>query len=402
MTPSSNDHETERKIEVRAVFTFLIVLAILALAIIGAIFMIVNKRVAKQEEKERPVPGVEIMIVEIGDHPVKITTQGVIESRREATLTAEVSGRVLGISPNLKRGGIVKQGERLAWLDNADYQSALASAQSTLADAELALAQEQARVEQARLDWEKLGRGASGNPLVLREPQLASAQAKAASARAAVDQAKRNVERTEITAPFDAGIREASIEIGSVAGPGQTITRLFSNNDLEIRLPLTLEDFGFLQRDPAGKLTGSIRLSATIGGNLIEWPAEPVRIDQEIDRATLSAQLIAKVLPGSNKDFPLPPVGLFVQCEIQGATLTNVAEIPRRAIREGGQVLLVTPQNQLEFRDLTTVRTTRTTAIVHEGLTTGERLCLTRLNNPVNGMPVRVNETIDPPSIKKQ
>ncbi len=107
MTPSSNDHEIERKIEVRAVFTFLLVLAILTIAIIGAIFMIVNKRVAKQEEKERPVPGVEIMIVEIGDHPVKITTQGVIESRREATLTAEVSGRVLGISPNLKRGGIV-------------------------------------------------------------------------------------------------------------------------------------------------------------------------------------------------------------------------------------------------------------------------------------------------------
>jgi RND family efflux transporter MFP subunit len=392
MNPPSTIHEQERKTAVRAVFTFLAALAILSLAIVGAILMVVNKRVAKQEDKPRSIPGVTVTLAETGPHPVKILTQGVIESRRESLISAEVTGRVLEISPNLKRGGIVRQGETLVTLDKADYLAALARAQAALADAELVLAQENARVEQARLDWEKLGRGASGNPLALREPQLAAAQAMAESARAELERTKRDVERTEITAPFDASIREANLEVGSIAAPGLTIARLFSISELEIRLPLTLEDFGFLQRSADGSITGTITLTGTIGSTPITWSAEPNRLDREIDRRTLSAHLVARILPGPDKNFPLPPVGLFVQAEIHGLTLDPVAEIPRQAIREGSQVIIVNPDDTIAFRDLEIIRSTRETAIVRSGLAPGERICLTRLNAPVAGMQVRITE----------
>ena len=401
MTPPPPALETERRTAVHAVVTFVAILGVLGLAITVAVFMFINKRVAKQEDKPRPIPTVAVTTVELSSHPVTISTQGIIESRRESTLSAEVAGRVVEISPNLKRGAVVQSGETLARLDDADYQAARGRAESILADVELALAQEEARTEQARLDWEKLGRGASGNPLVLREPQLAAARAKVASARADAERAERDVARTTLTAPFDAAIRDAAIEVGTIASPGQTIATIYSYNDLEIRLPVTLEDFGFLERAADGRITGEITLHGTIGGTLFTWSAEPVRLDREIDRRTLSAHLVARVLPSAGSPFPFPPVGLFVQAEIHGSTLDTVAEIPRRAIREGSDVILITPDNTISFRTVDVVRSTRDSAIIRSGLAAGDRICLTRLNSPVAGMTVRISEAdAAPPSQK--
>lgn len=214
--------EDERKSAIHAVFSFVAVLVIIGVSAGVAMFIVANKRKAAEVPRERIVATVETMAVELRDYPVWIETQGVVESRRETSLAAEVSGRVAGISPNLKRGGTVAEGEVLVTIDPSDYRSALARAEAALAEAALVLAQEEARNEQARLDWEKLGRGA-GRPLVLREPQLAAAQAQETSARAEVERARRDVERTEISAPFAASIREAAVEVGAVIGAGQMI-----------------------------------------------------------------------------------------------------------------------------------------------------------------------------------
>lgn len=382
--------EDQRKSALKAVFSFLVVLVILGVSLGVAILLVVNKRVAAEEERERPLPAVEVLLVETVDFPVRIQTQGVVESLRETRLAAEVSGRVVEISSNLRRGGVVTEGERLVQIEPADYQSALARAVAAVADAKLILAQEEARFEQARADWEKLGRG-PGSPLVLREPQREAARATLASRQAEEERARRDVERTEIRAPFDASVREAAVEVGAVVVHGQMVAELFSSTDLEIRLALPLEDFGFLQRDPQGMPLGEITLRGTIGGDEYEWPAKALRLDQEIDRRTLSGHLIAKVLPQQDSAFPLPPVGLFLQATVEGRTLQNVAEVPRRALLEGGRALVAGPDDRIHFREVEIVRGTRDTAVVRSGLSAGERLVLTRLSAPVNGMQVRID-----------
>jgi RND family efflux transporter MFP subunit len=381
------DEET-RKTALRAVFSFLAVLLLVGLSLGIAIVLVVNRRLAAEVEAERPLPTVELLSVKMQDHPVVIETQGVVESRRETSLAAELTGRVVEISPNLKRGAVVAEGERLVQIDPADYRSALARAEAALAEARLVLAQEEARSDQARMDWQKLGRGA-GSPLVLREPQREAAQATVASAQAEVERARRDVERTEIRAPFAASVRDAAVEVGAVVNPGQKIATLFSASDLEVRLALPLEDFGFLQRAPDGTAKGRTTLRGTIGGELYEWPAEPVRLDQEIDRRTLSGHLIVRVIPQPGSAFSLPPVGLFVQAKLEGSTLAHVAEVPRRALLEGSRALVLDADARIQFRDVDVIRTTRDTAVVRSGLTDGERLVLTRLSAPVNGMQVR-------------
>ena len=372
--------------------SFVLILAIIVGTVIGVVLLVLNKRVAKEDEKQRIVPAVEIVEVTAADHAVKIFTQGVVESARETMLAAEVGGRVMEISPAFKRGGTVKKGERLVQIDPADFRATLAAAAAKQADAELALELERARAQQAKLDWEKLGNGNEPlNPLVLRKPYLAVAEASAASAAEAAAKARRDVERTEILAPFDAGVRSANAEVGAVVAPGTMVAELYASSDLEVRLPLSLEDFGFLDRDAKGIVT----LKGTIGVEEYLWKAEPVRIDPEIERTTLSAHFAVKVLPTEGSAFPLPPVGLFVKAEIAGKTLGGVSEIPRRALLEGDRVIVVGEGNQIAFRDLVIPRLTRKTALVSGGLEAGDRIVLTRLSAPIAGMEVQIQQDIN-------
>jgi RND family efflux transporter MFP subunit len=385
--------EADRKIQVRAVASFVLILAILVVTVLGIIFLVINKRVAKEEVKQRVVPAVEVVEITAADHAVIISTQGVVESARETRLAAEVGGRVMEISPSFKRGGVVKKGERLVQIDPADYRSALAAAEVRRAEAELALELEEARVEQAQLDWAKLGSGSDPlNPLVLRKPYLVAAEASAASAVEAAAKARRDVERTEILAPFDAGLRSANAEVGAVVASGTLVAELYASGDLEVRLPLSLEDFGFLARAADGKVTGEIVLKGKIGAEDYTWKAEMARVDPEISRETLSAHIAVKVLPTEGSVFPLPPVGLFVNAEIAGKTLDDIKEIPRRALMEGNRAILVMADNKIAFRDLTIPRLTRETALVSGGLEAGDRVVLTRLSAPIAGMEVEIEK----------
>lgn len=382
--------ESERKIELNAVISFMIILGIIGLTIFGVIVFKFTKPTSKEVVKEKPRPAVEVMVVSKTNHKVEIRTDGVVESLRETALAAEVQGRVVEISPNFKRGGRVKQGEVLVKLDKADYQSALATAEVAAAEASLALEQERARVEQAQLDWDKLGKGEPRNPLVLRAPYLKAAEAKLDSAKQQAEKARRDLERTEIVAPFDAGVRAANAEVGAVVALGSMIAELYSSGEIEVRLPLSLEDFGFLHRDVSGNIQGDVVLKGKIGLKEYEWKAVPVRVDPEIDRKTLSASVVVKVLASENTEFSLPPVGLFVDVRLEGKALDNVIEIPRRALLDGQRVIVVDDKDKILFRDVRVVRANEMTVMIGEGLEAGERVVLTRLSSPVAGMEVMV------------
>ena len=396
MTPHAESLETERRSHVRAVLSFVLALGIIGVSITLAVVLFLTAPKAEKARDDRSLPAVELLPIQPGRHTVRILTQGVVESRRETSLAAEVGGRVVEISPRLKQGERIADGELLARIDDADYRAAVARAESALAEAELALAQEDARVKQAQIDWERLGRGGAGNPLVLREPQRKAAFARVESAREELARSRRDLERTRITAPFAAAVRSARIEVGAVASPGQAIAEIYSDTDLQLRLPLPLEDYGFVTLDAQGLPVGEIRLRGSLGGESLEWPAESIRLDPEIDRRTLSGHWIVRVRPGTHPAYPLPPVGMFLYAEITCGELENVVEIPRRAIRDTGEVLLVDAEDRLQFRRLEVIRRTAESAVIREGLSAGERLCLTRLNAPVAGMQVRVEEPATP------
>lgn len=392
--------EKNRKLALRAVGSFLAVLVILGVTAGFGYVLNANRPQAKKKEVEVATdPFVKVSRVVLAEGGVEILAEGVVESQRVVTLTAEVSGKIIEVNPQLVPGGRVSEGEVLARLETADYLAALEQAKATVADAELAIEQEVAKRDQALRDWQSLGKGEPSS-LLSRKPQLVSARARLQSAKAEAQRAARNLERTVLRAPFDAVVRQESVEVGAVLAPGTQLATLFSERSLEVELPLRLEDYALLQRDEQGRVQGAVILLGTLGSREVEWPAQVLRTTGEVERGALTAGVVVGVQGADGEgEFRLPPPGLFVKARLEGQALSHAVVVPREAIRDGDRVAVANEGGILEFRNLKVVRSTSSEVLVTEGVKEGEQVILTRLSNASEGLKVSIEEEQkEPPS----
>lgn len=383
--PETNDQEElQRVTAIHAVKSFLLALIILVVASVLLIVLVLTKKDPETKELTELVTSVRVQPIVAAEHQVRIETQGAVRSLREVTLSAEVRGRVVTKAADLVAGGTVRKGQVLVELEAADYKAAEARAKSAVAEAKLALEQELAMAEQAASDWRKLGRGEASD-LVLRKPQLAAAEARLESAEAELLRAQRDVERTAIRAPFDARVRATMVEVGAVLAPGTPVAELYSPEELEVRLPFSLLDYGFLKQGGDSPFL----LTATVGGEVRSWPAVLDRIDGEVQRSTLSAFGIARIKPDARGQ--LPPVGLFVEAEVPGQRLEDVVVLPRAAVR-GRDEVWVAQEGRLAKREVSILRTTAEELVVRGEFEAGDQLVLTRLAAPMAGMKVEIRD----------
>jgi hypothetical protein len=88
-------------------------------------------------------------------------------------------------------------------------------------------------------------------------------------------------------------------------------------------------------------------------------------------------------------------MGTFVSAEIEGTTVSNVIRVPRHALRGNSELMFVDENNRLRIRPVTVLRTESGYAYIADGAEAGERISLTAIESPVNGMLVRVESTED-------
>lgn len=366
----------------RRTLPFLILMA--ALAIFG--MMVANRAEPPKVEPHKHVPSVRAITVQPADIAIKLPSQGMIESRQVTTLASEVAGRVIRVSPKFNTGELFEEGEILLELEPADYEAALRQAEASLADARLAEATEKARAEQAVRDWGKLAGKEKPGDLAVRKPHLESAASRVKAAEAAVVKATRDVERTAIKAPFRGKLRAKFTELGSVLAPGARVAELYSADALELRLPLSLDDYSFLDADTT---KAGVRLHTSIGGKEHAWQAKVSRLEGDVDRGSRSVYLVAEVVDTKADDTLMKP-GLFVRAEVGGTTLKNVTRVPRAAFLDEKRVLVVHPDNTIHSRELRVVRGEGAHQIVSGGLEQGDRVVVSTLASPVEGMAVEV------------
>ncbi len=366
-------------------------LAILAGAGLFVAVMIMTQPEAKKKTETVPLPVVEFVKVAIEDVSVVVPSQGMVEAARTTSLAAEVGGKVIMVSDKFDVGGQFEKDEVLLEIDQADYKAALARTESALAQAELTLATEETRAEQALKDWKKLGGGGQPSDLTVRKPQLAAAKAGIEAAKADVEKAKRDLERTKVRAPFAGTLEMINTELGSYLAPGTPVADLFENAPFEVRLPVSLDDARFVQANAEGELMGDVEINSNTRG----WDAKIVRSEGRIDRTSRSMHLVAEisgVRDGAGTGaLPLQP-GLFVQAEIQGRTVTDVARVPFPAFVDLNRVTLIDPDNKLRFREVEILRREGDVVLVSSGLKAGDRVCLTELADMIEGREVDPRE----------
>jgi len=150
-------------------------LVVIGIAGFAAITMVRNRPPVETQPPVFSPPGVQVHQVALSEVAMGVTSQGTVQPRTESQLVPEISGRVTWVSSSFAEGGFFEEGDALVKIDPFDYEQALISARSQLAQARLRLAQEQAEAEIAEREWNDLGRG-DPRELTLRKPQLDEAQ----------------------------------------------------------------------------------------------------------------------------------------------------------------------------------------------------------------------------------
>ena len=114
-----------------------------------------------------------------------------------------------------------------------------------------------------------------------------------------------------------------------------------------------------------------------------------MRLEAEIDERSRMIYGVTRLKLDDSADSPTLPVGMFVQAEIRGRRVENVVRLPRSAMRDNNQVLVVDDEDRLHFRQVTILRLEHDDMLISEGLADGERVCISPLQTVVEGMLVR-------------
>lgn len=364
--------------------SFRILLAVVILCAGFALFILLAKlkKTPLPANPPKPFQEVETVTARKADLNVEIPAQGTVEPVTVTRAAAEVGGTILAVAPNFKAGGTFKAGDVLLEIDPADYKAALAQAQATLADARLAVVQEEMKAEQAERDWQRIATpGQAPSELARRIPQLAAARARVDSAEAAVDKALRDLERTKLRAPYDGRIRRKLADLGTHVAKGNGLAEFYATDPLEVRLPVPRQDAAFFD------LRGQEIVLHEPGGQGRTWQARVDRTEGEIQRDSRSIVVVARI-DGRAADAPLP--GQFVHTTIAGRVIPGLVRVPRRAFAKSDRVLVVGDGHTVTTRPVKILRTEKDDVLVSQGLEDGEQLCVTALTAVIEGMEVKV------------
>jgi len=349
-----------------------------------------NGPVADRELPARVIPVVNIIEVFSGAQQLVVNTQGRVEPLRRTQAASEVRGRVVMVSPKFEAGGVFAKDEVMLEIDSADYAAAQATARSSLADAQLRLVQEEARSEQAKRDWGKLGRGEPSD-LVMRKPQIDSARAHVEAAQAALEKAKRDMSRTKLRAPYHCKVEASYTDLGSYVMAGARLADLYSADAFEARVPVTLEELGYLDE---GEIIGSsVLIKASLGGKERLWQGSVIRNESLVDQQTMTVYLVVSINAAHEEAaYRLPPLGLFVEAEIQGRKIDRVMKIPRSALRADNTLLTVNSADELDVVSVYPLRTLSKSVLISNGLKDGARVIVSPMETPAPGMKLAVQK----------
>ncbi len=356
-------------------------------------YLMTNRPHVKRHAKKSHVPVVEVVALQPSDYRIKIASQGTVIPHTQTTLVAEVRGKLTSIADGFRSGGFFDQGDVLVTIDDRDYRNAVTIAEAELAKARVALNQEKARAEQARVDWERLGNGDRPSDLVLRKPQLASAQAAVAAAEARLRQARTDLDRTRVIAPYSGRVLEKKADIGQFVTPGTPLGSVYAIDYVEVELPLSEREMAELNLPltrPDNALT-SDGPEVLLHNRDAEWHGRIVRVTGAVDTRTRQQYVVARVdAPYATGRQPLQ-IGQFVTAEIAGRTLADVYVLPRSAVRAGNRIIVVDDEGKLGRLEIIPVWESRDEVVVAEGLSPGMRLVTTPVGYLVDGTKVEVS-----------
>ncbi len=375
------------------------VVFIIIVCLVLAVLLAMSRKAPDKKIEARLPPLVELQVPKFAVQQYQLPSQGTVQAKTETSLVSEVSGKIVEIADAFVAGGFFNQGDLLIKVEQSDYKTAVKTAEAALANAKAMLEEEKARAKVAERDWLNYTEG-KAPALGLRKPQLASALAKVQSAEADLERAIRDLNRTEIRAPYTGMVRSRAANLGQFVSRGNQLGVLLDTSIAEIRLPLALTDLDDLGL-PSASANRTFSLPVTLSSEGSQWQAELVRTEGVLDEKSRVIYVVAEIKDPYQREKKSDAAtsqplrfGQFVNALISGRHSAEVTQLPRHLLNPGNLVLVADAEMQLQLREVKLDRADQQFAYILSGFSAGDQIVTSPLANPLPGLKVRTAQTV--------
>ena len=332
----------------------------------------------QQAAGPQPAPEVAVETVKVQSARLSATLPGRTTSYRVAEVRPQVSGII--IERMFEEGAEVKAGDPLYKIDPAPYQAAADSAAASL-DRAAALAASAKNREERYARLVKVN-GVSQQDYDDAAAAAKQARAEVALARASLDSAKIDLERTEIKAPIDGRIGRTFVTRGALvnANQAQELAVIHALDPIYVDMSQSSAEMLRLKRKLAnGELetveNDQLEVKLTLeDGGAYDRPGKLALTEVNVEPQTGSVTLRA-VFP--NPDGLLLP-GMFVRAEIIEGVRDDAILIPQQAVTRNSQgnavAYVVGADNKVQERTIDVERADGDKWLLASGLSSGERI----------------------------
>jgi len=357
----------------------------------------------EQKAAQSNAPAVKTEVSAMALHPQSVAITAELPGRTAAYLIAEVRPQVGGIirSRNFKEGSEVNAGDVLYEIDPASYQASYDSATAALQKAEGAVPSAQSKVD--RYKSLTAQDAVSKQNLDDALSTLAQANADVASARAALETARINLDYTKMRAPIGGRVDASAVTVGALVTAEQT-TALTTIRQLDpINVDVTQSSTNLLEfrraiADGRLKTSGdnvSVHLTLEDGSQYKQ--TGKLEFAESSVAEAVGTITVRAVFP--NPDRVLLP-GMYVRATIQEGIAENSFLVPQRAVTRNTKgepiAMFVTADGQVSQRVLKVERSIGNSWLVNKGISDGDRVVVEGVQRIRDGQEVNVSPvTID-------
>ena len=382
--------------------------AILSIGALIASALLLSRPAPERITTPRLAPLVTATLMTPRSTPLVVEGTGTVRPAAEITLSAEVGGRVVVVSPKLVRGGVFSAKDTLFKLDDQSYRNAVSVAQAEVEQrkVDVALAAQNQLIAHREYELLKQRLGSDAPPdtslaaqLARQQPQYEAAEASLYRAEAQLADAELNLERTAVLAPFSGRVRSEAVDIGQFISPGQAVADIYGTEAVEVDISLStrlaaLID-GLWTDDGAGRTPAVVR--SEFGGSWHEWSGFVDRASGALDEATRTVQIVIRVPDPFDASAIRPPllVGSYVRSRIAGRAVGAHYAIPRTALRDGPSVWTATTQGTLVSLPVEVIQEIQDTVFILANVGDTTRVIVSDLAVMTEGMKIRVDDSND-------
>ncbi|VAW40213.1 hypothetical protein MNBD_GAMMA01-222 [hydrothermal vent metagenome] len=362
---------------------------IVVLITVGIWFLMsVLKPEIEKKDDVAAIPMVETITIKPVDFVVPIVTEGMVLPKTSINFSAEIVGKITFVAPQFSNGGKFAAGDVLVKVDPKDYELAIVRSKANVAAALAQLDLDQAKSDLAKNDWDKYGKKGKPSSLNLNLPQVASAKAALAGAKADLLLAKRNLTKTSIVAPFDGVIFTKNVDVGQFVNIGTTLATIASTKLAEIRVALSDQQ---LQMSGLNDMVDTLKVIITSEETKqVQWHGQVTHIESQRDVKTLMNYVVIEIeKPFSQQPTPLR-FNTFVEVEFAGETLYSVYPLERSYMMLNNKVKILDSNSQLVIRSVETAYADIQNFYISKGLNLGDKVITTQLPGIKSGATLKL------------